>query len=111
MHDSNKTVGLIVVADEPALFFSSISVAQNYLEAVDVDNGVYPIAFGRSGEVYDIFSDDGQVVIRRSLTATPQPEKLRSLLLTILKNRNIQFEEECNLERLVDYCSDFVDDW
>ena len=40
-------IALIVKADEPALFFSSIRNAENYLEAIDVENKVYPAALRR----------------------------------------------------------------
>lgn len=40
------TIELVVAADEPALFYSSVQQAEMDLEVVDVRNGVYPGAFG-----------------------------------------------------------------
>lgn len=38
---------LFVAADEPLLVFPSVAAAAGYLEAVDVEDGVYPAAYGR----------------------------------------------------------------
>ena len=53
LDDSSATVPsgtLFVAADEPLLVFPSVSVAESHLEAIDVENGVYPAAFGPNGE-------------------------------------------------------------
>ena len=45
---------LFVAADEPLLVFPSVAAAERYLEAIDVENGVYPAAYGPNGELYRI---------------------------------------------------------
>jgi hypothetical protein len=57
-------IALIVAADEPALFVSSIERAEQALEAIDVEDGVYTAAFGPGGEVYDIETDGASVRFR-----------------------------------------------
>lgn len=47
MPKPKREVRLIVAADEPPLFFSSVDAAEQYLEAIDVEDGVYPAAYGR----------------------------------------------------------------
>jgi hypothetical protein len=42
---------LFVAADEPLLIFPSIIAAERWLEAIDVENGVYPAAFGPNGSL------------------------------------------------------------
>lgn len=43
-------IRLIVAADEPALFYTSVSQAEMDLEAIDVRAGVYPVGYGPNGE-------------------------------------------------------------
>jgi hypothetical protein len=57
-------IALIVAADEPALFVSSIEWAEQALEAIDVEDGVYTAAFGPGGEVYDIETEGTSVRFR-----------------------------------------------
>jgi len=65
---SMKPIELIIAADEPALFFSSIKSAEGYLEATDVEDGIYTAAFGPNGESYQINAKENRVVI------TPSPQ-------------------------------------
>ncbi|MDB5696858.1 MAG: hypothetical protein JWN21_2401 [Sphingomonas bacterium] len=75
---SNKR--LIVAADEPALFFSSLGAAVRHLEAVDVANGVYTAAFGPEGEPFAI-SSDGDIVSIEPTYGPAEPEQLSAVLL------------------------------
>jgi hypothetical protein len=71
---------LFVAADEPVLVFGSVADAEMWLEAVDVEDGVYPAAFGRSGEPFRLTTDGSTVVIER--TGEPnRPDELEALLL------------------------------
>jgi hypothetical protein len=105
-----KPISLIIAADEPALFFSSLEVAQKYLEAVDVLSGVYSEAYGPKGEPYDITVDqwDG-VVIRRSGGAS-QPQRLRKILEAFLHACHLPFSTDMSLQDLILLCSPYVDD-
>lgn len=74
-----KPVALIVAADEPALFFSSIEAAERYLEAIDVRNGVYPAAYGPGGERFEV-GTVGEEVKVRPCSGAKAPEALAALL-------------------------------
>lgn len=76
-------IELIVEADEPALFFSSVSRAEAYLEAVDVRDGVYPVAYGPDGHVFRLEAIGNRVRINR-LEGSKAPDDLRALLLRYL---------------------------
>jgi hypothetical protein len=86
------TIRLIVAADEPALFFSSVEDAEGYLEAIDVENGVYTAAYGPGGEPYRI-SIEGDNVVISSTGGPPQPDKLKALLLLYLGDRGSPTDE------------------
>lgn len=72
----SKTVGLIVTADEPLVFFSSADAAEQYLETYDVEDGVYERAWDRSGQPYIIRSEQHRVVIEPDRNRAPEPERL-----------------------------------
>ena len=75
---------LFVAADEPLLVFSSASNALEYLEAIDVESGVYSAAYGPNGEPYCISANGDLVFVERA--DRPQaPEDLRHLLLKYLE--------------------------
>jgi len=40
-----KRVGLIVASDDGCAVFTSVEAAEGYLEAVDVEDGVYPAGY------------------------------------------------------------------
>lgn len=80
-------IELIVEADEPALFFSSVSGAEAYLEAIDVRDGVYRAAYGPDGQPFDIRAAGERVMITPALRGT-EPDKLRALLLRFLESTN-----------------------
>ncbi len=76
-------IALIVAADEPALFFASIRDAEQYLEPIDVQDGVYTAAYGPNGEPHRI-STDGLRVTITELDDRSQPDALKALLLRYL---------------------------
>src|SRR4051812_27052304 len=57
---------LFVAADEPLLVFPSVAAAERFLEATDVENGVYPAAYGPNGEPYRVASLGSRVIIERT---------------------------------------------
>jgi hypothetical protein len=75
---------LFVAAEELVLVYPSVAAAERNLEAVDVENGVYPVAYGPKGEPYRISSEGNRVIIEP--TGEPRrPNELRSLLLLYLE--------------------------
>src|SRR5688500_2627001 len=85
MHRSGRAppdaeIRLIVAADEPALFFSSVKAAETYLEAIDVEDGVYGAAYGPNGEPYLKSTNDNRVIVRRDPTRSPEPDELKKLV-------------------------------
>jgi hypothetical protein len=74
------TIELIVEADEPALFFSSRSRAEAYLEAIDVRDGVYPVAYGPDGRLFQLEAIGNRVSIN-AVEGAKAPDDLRALLL------------------------------
>src|SRR3569833_2184518 len=75
---------LFVAADEPLLVFPSVEAAERYLEAIDVGNGVYPVAYGPNGEPFRIRSQGNQAVIESSGEPS-RPDELRTLLVRYLQ--------------------------
>lgn len=75
---------LFVAADEPLLLFPSVRDAEGFLEAIDVESGVYPIAYGPGGEVYSISTKGSRVLVRRD-DGRDDPDALRALLVGYLE--------------------------
>lgn len=99
-------IALIVKADEPALFFSSVRSAEIALEAIDVRDGVYPEAYGPSGEPYSIGTNGERVVI----TAMPieaRPQELLAVLQKFLAT--IGAESNGDLSDLLSTCESYID--
>ena len=75
---------LFVAADEPLLVYPSVAAAERNLEAIDVENGVYPAAYGPNGEPYRIDSEGNRVIIEP--TGEPKrPDELKAVLLRYLE--------------------------
>ena len=75
---------LFVAADEPLLIYPSVAAAERHLEAIDVENGVYPAAYGPNGELYRIGSEGIRVIIER--TGEPnKPDELSALIRRYLE--------------------------
>jgi len=90
---------LFVAADEPLLVYPSPFAAERDLEAIDVENGIYPAAYGPRGETYTIRTEGSRVVIEPT-GGTAHPEELRVLLLRYLESRDIN-ADITDLEALV----------
>ena len=75
---------LFVAADEPLLVFPSAAAAERDLEAIDVDDGVYPAAYGPNGEPYCISCEGNRVLIERTGESN-RPDELKALLLRYLE--------------------------
>ena len=75
---------LFVAADEPLLVYPSMAAAERHLEATDVKNGVYPVAYGPNGEPYRIASE-GDCVIIEATGEPSKPDEFRLLLLRYLE--------------------------
>ena len=91
---------LFVAADEPLLIYPSVAEAECDLEAIDVEDGVYPAAYGRNGEPYRIASEGGRVIIEP--TGEPdKPDELRALLLRYLEAVGCTPEPSASLDDLV----------
>ena len=91
---------LFVAADEPLLVFPSVKAAERWIEPIDVENGVYPAAYGPRGEFYRIESVRKRVIIEP--TGEPnRPEDLRVLLLRSLHSSGQTFEDDAPIEELV----------
>ncbi len=91
---------LFVAADEPLLVFPSANAAERYLEAIDVENCVYPAAYGPRGEPYSVRILENQVVIEPT-GAPERPDELRALLLRYLGGRGREAEASAPVEALV----------
>ena len=91
---------LFVAADEPLLVFPSATAAERDLEAIDVENGEYPAAYGPRGEPYSVRAIEGQVVIEPT-GELERPDELRVLLLRYLEQRGRDAEASASVEALV----------
>jgi len=91
---------LFVAADEPLLIFPSIIAAERWLEAIDVENGVYPAAFGPNGEPFAIGTERNRVIIQR--TAEPiRPDEFKALLLRYLEAVGQPADSSLGLHQIV----------
>lgn len=102
-------IQLVVAADEPALFFTSTGAAESYLEAVDVEEGIYTAAYGVNGEPYRIGVYGGSVVIHLDDEQAPKPDELRALLLLFLANKQPPVRGDEDLATLIQRCEPYVD--
>lgn len=75
---------LFVEADEPLMVYPSVAAAEQHLEAVDVENGIYPAAYGPNGEPYRI-GVEGNCVIIEPTGDSNEPGNLSLLLLRYLE--------------------------
>jgi hypothetical protein len=91
---------LFIEADEPLLVFSSVEMAEQHLEAMDVRNGVYKPAFGRAGEPFSI-ETEGESVRIRAIGQPADPDSLRELLRRSLNEVGEAFPPGADLPTLV----------
>lgn len=102
------TPQLVVEGDEPALFFSSVSAAEAYLEPIDVAEGTFPAAFGPHGERYSIETDGKAVFIQKILGVDPDPGALRLLLERFLRSLGQPAPADAELQELWRRCSKYT---
>jgi hypothetical protein len=103
-----ENIKLIIAADEPALFFTSVERAESYLEAIDVEDGVYTAAYGTNGEPYRISSKGNRVAIIPIEGEQPKVEELRSLLFNFLKGVKRPYSQEESLQILLQKCGSYI---
>jgi len=107
---SKTKIELVVAADEPALFYSSVQQAETDLEAIDVRNGVYPIAYGPDGQVFYLEAIGDRVRIAQVEGLPPKPDDLRTLLLRYLSATGVHDVGEAeSLGSLLARCDAAVD--
>jgi len=106
----SKRVFLVIEADEPALLFSSVKAAENYLEVTDVRQGTYGRVFGRGGERFKLLIVGDNVRIVPDLESQRLPNDLRDVLYTFLSTLDVGVSEQFNLDELLDKCDRFVDE-
>lgn len=103
-------IKLIVAADEPALFYSSVSQAEMDLEAVDVRDGVYPVGYGPDGQIFKLEAMGDRVRISQVEGLPPKPDELRALLLRYLSATGVHDVDEAEpLGSLLARCEAAVD--
>jgi len=91
---------LFVAADEPLLVYPSVAAAERHLEAIDVENDVYPIAYGPRGEPFCIYSKGNRVIIEP--TGEPsRPDELRLLLSRYLETTDDAPDATATFDELI----------
>lgn len=102
-------ISLIVEADEPALFYRTVSDAEIDLEPYDVKDGVYTAAFGPNGEIYDI-STNGDVVMLTQLEGKYDVEGLKRVITRFLNSigKMNQLHSDEPIAILLEKCTPFI---
>ena len=100
-------IKLIVAADEPALFFSSIDAAAKHLEWIDVENGVYPVAYDPDGNVYRLRCEGQKVIVERDGDHC-DPAALNALLRKFIAAVYMPIESDDNAF-LLSLCSKYIE--
>ncbi|WP_145199257.1 hypothetical protein [Sphingobium sp. B2] len=96
---------LFIEADEPLLVFASIEMAEQHLEPLDVESGVYTRAFGPTGELFSIETDGESVTIRNSKQPA-DPDSLCALLRRSLQQIGELVPMDADLPTLVAFTED-----
>ena len=99
-----KEIQIVVAADEPALFFSSVEAAERSLEPYDVNEGIYTAAYDRSGLPYSITVEGNRVRLTPETSAGNKQEELRQLLLYYLTYDGETPPADTSLESLLALC-------
>ncbi len=102
----NDRVKLIVEEGGWPLFFSSVEAAQIFLEAIDVDNGEYPRAWGSKGEPYRLTSQDGAVLVVEDESRSKCPTELEDFLRRYLGEKAAESDD---LRALLRKCEPDID--
>jgi len=88
-----KRVGLVVASDDGCAVFTSVEAAEGYLEAVDVEDGVYPIGYDAAGRVFRIRASGVTTWNPGRVTITPNgktdSQSLRDLIEQTLPDVNV----------------------
>lgn len=107
---TESKIKLVVAADEPALFYSSVANAEMDLEAIDVRDGVYPVAYGPGGTIYSLEAVGERVRVAQAEGEPPRPDDLRALLLRYLSAIGVFGVESAEpLESLLARCESDCD--
>lgn len=101
-------VEFIIEADEPALFFADKRTAEHYLEAVDVETGVYPIAFDRRGLVYEVTPFDNRAELIPNSAGIYDVPRLKDLLRSFLVAAKVELSSSDSLEELLEKCAPYM---
>jgi len=100
----HERIRLIVEEEGEPLFFSSLGAAESHLEAIDVDDGVYPRAYGPDGKLYRVSSDEDRVVIVEDEGSSARPDELESLVRSYLSAVGVAMAASDDLETLLRKC-------
>jgi hypothetical protein len=101
-------INFIVEADEPALFFESKAAAESSLESIDVEDGIYAMAFDRMGVIYDVTARGKQVLLLRRPDTPPDPERLKATLQRFLTATNNDLSHSETLAQLLAKCEAYL---
>lgn len=104
-----KRVEFIVEADVPAILFGSKTAAEQYIEAIDVMNDVYPLAFDRTGRVYDVVPHGVNAQLVPTGDERTDVERLRQVLVNFLSFVNIEASPSEPLDELLRKSDPFVE--
>lgn len=97
-----SAIQIIVAADEPALFFSSVAAAEGYIEAGDVDTCT--AIYGSKGEVYSIRAFNSRTIIEFNESESAKPNELVDLLLNFLSSINVTPKSNNSVSVLLEQC-------
>ena len=107
---SDQRIKLIVeVNDDVAAFYTSIKAAETDLEAIDVDNGEYPRAWGPEGEPYRLTSAENQVIVVEDESRAPSLDELGSLVRRYLARVGVETSDRDDLPALLRKCEPYID--
>lgn len=88
-----KRVGLIVASDDGCAVFTSVEAAEGYLEAVDVEDGAYPVGYDADGRVFRILASGVTTWNPGRVTIVPNGEtdaqSLRELIEQTLPDESV----------------------
>lgn len=108
MLTGDSRIKLIVAADEPALFFTSVDAAERYLEIIDVQDGIYTAAYGPEGQCYQLGTRDNRVIITADFNRPGDAAALKMLLVRYLTAANIPASEADSLNVLIKRCERYI---
>lgn len=91
---------VFVAAGDALLIFPSVAAAIHSLEAIDVEEGLYPAAYGSNGEPYCLRCEANTVIIER-VGESSQPDALKALLLRHLEGCEDPADETQPLAEIV----------